>query len=655
MATTSKTLGIKYTADTADVKKGVGEIERLNAGLGDKLKSAGRSMTNVGKTATLGLTLPLVAFGKTALDSFGEAQRVAGQTDAVLKSTGGAAGVTAAEIGKLSDKIGGLAAVDNDAVQAGANMLLTFTNIRNEAGKGNDVFNQSLMTLQDMASAMGTDTKSSAIQLGKALNDPVAGVSALSRVGVTFTEQQKKQIAAMVKAGDTAGAQKLILAELNKEFGGSAKAAGDAATPMQKIALQMDDLGEAAGAVLAPMLETVVGWVTKLADWFNKLSPGAKDIAVKIAVVAAAIGPLLIIGGKLVSAIGAISNAFKVLGLANPWTAIIAGVVLLAVLVIKNWDKIKGFVMPVLDAIKRFALAVWNAIKGAAEVVWNTIKAVVVGVWNAIKVVAAAYLAVWKAVFKVVAAVAKVVWNAIKAVVSTVWNAIKAIAKAYVAVWRAIFKVVAAVAKAVWKAIVAVVKAAWKAISAIGKLLLAGFKVVWNAIKAVASGVWKAIVGAVKIAWNALKVIGRTIKGFFVGIWNDVKGAAKTVWDAIKTTIRNVWDGIETIVAAGVNSIIWVLNKIIDGVNLLIRGVNLVKPGEDISSIDHIPELARGGRIMRAGLALVGENGPELVTLNRGAQVAPLNGAGGTGPIVLNLDRRRFGRGLELETLTRGR
>jgi hypothetical protein len=57
-----------------------------------------------------------------------------------------------------------------------------------------------------------------AIQLGKALNDPIAGISALSRVGVTFTEEQKATIESMVKMGDVAGAQKLILAELAREF-----------------------------------------------------------------------------------------------------------------------------------------------------------------------------------------------------------------------------------------------------------------------------------------------------------------------------------------------------------------------------------------------------------------------------------------------------
>ena len=80
----------------------------------------------------------------------------------------------------------------------------------------------------DLAQAMGGAPKDAAIQLGKALNDPIKGISALTRIGVTFTDEQKAQIKTMQEAGDMAGAQGVILAELNKEFGGSAQAAADA-------------------------------------------------------------------------------------------------------------------------------------------------------------------------------------------------------------------------------------------------------------------------------------------------------------------------------------------------------------------------------------------------------------------------------------------
>jgi phage-related minor tail protein len=88
----------------------------------------------------------------------------------------------------ISNKTG----IDDEAIQSGENLLLTFTNIRNETGKGNDVFNQATQTITDMSVALGQDMKSSAIQVGKALNDPIKGVTALQRVGVSFTAAQKR-------------------------------------------------------------------------------------------------------------------------------------------------------------------------------------------------------------------------------------------------------------------------------------------------------------------------------------------------------------------------------------------------------------------------------------------------------------------------------
>lgn len=199
-----------------------------------------------------------INFGKAIFAEAEEATKGLRQTEAAIKSTGGAANVSAADIDRLTDSVSRKAAVDDDAVRKGANLLLTFTNVRNEAGKGNDIFNQATNVMADMAAAMGTDVSGGAIQLGKALNDPVAGITALTRVGVTFTDQQKDQIAAMVEAGDVAGAQKIILAELNKEFGGSAAAQ---ATAADRARVAWGEFKEELGLRLMPVVERVAGFL----------------------------------------------------------------------------------------------------------------------------------------------------------------------------------------------------------------------------------------------------------------------------------------------------------------------------------------------------------------------------------------------------------
>jgi hypothetical protein len=155
---------------------------------------------------------------KIAIESI-DAQKNAAQLNAVLKSTGGIAGVSAGEIDELASSLQRTTTYGDDAVKSAASLLLTFTNIRGE------VFKNTLPAITDLATAMGQDLNQSAIQVGKALNDPIKGVTALQRVGVSFSESQKAVIKNLVETNRLAEAQGVILKELNVQFGGSAEAA----------------------------------------------------------------------------------------------------------------------------------------------------------------------------------------------------------------------------------------------------------------------------------------------------------------------------------------------------------------------------------------------------------------------------------------------
>lgn len=230
------------------------------------------SVTGIAKKAAAILGGAFVAqkgfdFLKDSVAAARESNAVAAQTAAAIKSTGGAANVTAKQIDELANSIARKTGIDDEEIGKAENLLLTFTNVRNEAGKGNDIFNQSTKILADMGKALGTDTSGAAIQLGKALNDPVAGISALTRVGVTFNDKQKETIKNLVATGKTAEAQKVILAELSKEFGGSAEAQ---ATASQKLKVTLGNLQEDIGNKLIPVIDKVAGF---LADRL----PGALD------------------------------------------------------------------------------------------------------------------------------------------------------------------------------------------------------------------------------------------------------------------------------------------------------------------------------------------------------------------------------------------
>jgi len=193
-------------------------------------------------------------------------------TEQIIKETGGAANVTADDIVELSRKLSAMTGVQDEVVQEGANVLLTFKNLRNEAGEGNDVFDRTVGLMLDVGSVMGTDASSAALQLGKALNDPVSQMGALSRAGLTFNTEQKNIIKTMVEAGDLMGAQKIILSELESQLGGTAAASADAS---DKISNSFGQIGESIGALLLPALETAATellTITGLIDELDRLS-----------------------------------------------------------------------------------------------------------------------------------------------------------------------------------------------------------------------------------------------------------------------------------------------------------------------------------------------------------------------------------------------
>lgn len=138
---------------------------------------------------------------------------------AVVRATGQAAGLTADEMFKMAAEMQKVTTVGDEVSIAGMAILATFKQIQGEG------FKRTMMVAADMAEVMQTDLKSSLVMIGKAMNDPIANLSAMSRAGVQFSKDQKDMIKVMWEAGNTAGAQAIILKELEAQFGGTAAAA----------------------------------------------------------------------------------------------------------------------------------------------------------------------------------------------------------------------------------------------------------------------------------------------------------------------------------------------------------------------------------------------------------------------------------------------
>lgn len=180
----------------------------------------------------------------------GAREAIAGERKlaAVLNASGHAAGMSSQAIADYAEERMGLTNFDDDSTIGAASILASFGNI------SGTVFTDTLSAAQDLSTVLGTDLSSASMMLGKALNDPAAGLTRLTRLGITFTEQQKEQIRVMTEVGDVAAAQSLILDELQRKFGGAAEAVRDPWLQLKNI---LGEVAENMGHVLLPTINSV--------------------------------------------------------------------------------------------------------------------------------------------------------------------------------------------------------------------------------------------------------------------------------------------------------------------------------------------------------------------------------------------------------------
>jgi hypothetical protein len=257
---------------------------KAEMGVGPVGKQVGKKfgeglMTGIG----LGIAATVVVdFFKGAFAEAQEAAKVTRLTEAALKSTGNQAKITGSQISDLAGDLSNLSGVDDEVIQSSENVLLTFTKVRNEAGKGNDIFNQGTEAALNLSAALGTDLQAATLLVGKALNDPIGGLTALKKAGIQLTDQQKESIKTMVETGDVMGAQKVILGELTTQFGGAAEAA---ASPADKARVAWGNFQEMVGAKLMPMLNDILQFGIKNQAWLVPLVGSIASMALVIGTV----------------------------------------------------------------------------------------------------------------------------------------------------------------------------------------------------------------------------------------------------------------------------------------------------------------------------------------------------------------------------------
>ena len=231
---------------------------KLDGGIG----ALSSGMVKLGGALGVGL-----AFRKLIVAT-SEAQYAQAQLQSALKSTGYAAGQSITALNDHAVALQRMTAFGDDAVSGAQALLLTFTKVRG------DVFPKATTAVLDMAQAMGTDLKSAALQVGKALNDPVLGVGALARAGVQFSEQQKAMIKSLVETGQVAKAQAIILQELETQFGGSAEAArktlGGALAALKESFGDLFEVSDTGTKDVVTGINSIINVLTSLKSWMDR-------------------------------------------------------------------------------------------------------------------------------------------------------------------------------------------------------------------------------------------------------------------------------------------------------------------------------------------------------------------------------------------------
>lgn len=248
-----------------DIKKMNAQMNKLSTNVQQQNKMMAGSFTKLASTIAATFSVAkIVQFGKESVQLYQKQAKALAQVEQGLKSTGNAAGKTFQE---LQDEATALQKTtlfgDEDILQNSTAQLLTFTNIANEE------FTRTQKAALDLATRIGGDLKGATIQLGKALNDPVANLSALSRSGIQFSNEQKALIKSLVETNQLAKAQTIILDELETQFGGSAEAAALADGGFTQLSNSIGDTQEVLGQVITEGLQPII---KELRSFFDSLS-----------------------------------------------------------------------------------------------------------------------------------------------------------------------------------------------------------------------------------------------------------------------------------------------------------------------------------------------------------------------------------------------
>lgn len=373
---------------------------------------------------------------------------------------------------------------------------------------------------------------------------------------------------------------------LSEDTIGKLTATGDKIDTLKATATAtMAETGAKLVEELAPTIELIIEKIGEVVEWVGTLDGDTLNMILTVGLVIAAISPVASIVQGISTAIGGVSNALNFL-MAHPIVALIAAITALVVLIATKGDEIQQALQEVDDFLQNIFARDWEEQFGFLGTVLNLFSGIFKGIWDGIKQVLDGVINFIRGVFTGDWSRA---WEGVRQIFTGVFTAIEGIFNSVSKFFKGIFA-----------------KDWTQTFGVLGNGLNAFFKNVsniWEAIEKVFNGVIQ------------------FIKGVFSGDWS-------AAWEGVKSIFSGIFDGLAAIAKAPLNLIIGALNGLIDGLNWIIGGINSIsfevpswvpliggkRVGFNLGYIGKLAYLAQGG-ILTEGSAIVGENGPELLSM----------------------------------------
>lgn len=739
-----KNLLVRAGADFSELQKEMQKAEKF-------MKSAGKQITDIGKTLTVGITTPLLGLGtisvKTAADfqeSMSKVSAISGATGDDLarltdmaKHMGATTKFSASESAeafqymamagwKTEDMLSGISGIMNLAAASGEDLALVsdivtdaltaFGLSASDSARFADVLAAASSNANTNVAMMGETFKYVAPvagSLGYSAEDTAVAIGLMGNAGIKASQAgtSLRQILLGLQGGvelatkstdswvievenadgsmrnlndvvvdlreafaDMTDAQKASNAEaiagkvgmsgllaivnasegdfnkLTEAINNSNGVAKNMAETMQdnlngkltQLKSALEGVAISFGEVLIPMLMKVIESITNVVQKFANLDEGTRKLILTIGAIAASIGPLLLVIGKLVTTgskiaswgkgvaaamkgvmagtkgIGAVMTS--VFGPGGIILLVIAGIAALVAGVmylwntnedfknffINTWNAIVEFMTPILEYLKTVIVQCWVDITTMLQPYIETIKTFIVEAWNFILTtivpilnnILSAIITAWQYVWETL----QPILSQLKETISAAWDFILSVISKVIDNIASKVTLGFEIVKGIFSTATTIIKSIW---DNFGDIIVAKIKNVWDTVAGVFRG-----------ASQVLQGIFQTLTGLLTGNWSQC-------WEGIKNIVSGIWTSITSFVKGGVNSII-------SAINVFIRGINKIKVPDWVPgvgglgfSISEIPMLAKGTDYFQGGLAIVGEQGPELVSMPRGAQVTP--------------------------------